>query len=326
MLQLYAAINETGSQHTRRHAPCQDHFLVRHTNRRTLYTLADGHGSAPYTRSGLGARMMCAAAAKILLAEHAELRNDAELAADLKDTYDRLVHRHLAHRPLADWELERLSDRPPSQAYGCTFLAALVTEQEVLCCQVGDGEIALVDPCAGFLPPLPADSACTANLTSSMAYSREDCLAHFRFQRYQQPVSALLLCSDGYSHQGNHPYNALSLLKLNEPATLDQVLDHGRHGDDLTFLLAVDPSLIATEGFQSCLPHTIHRGELLQQAHTLKAQLSTAECYLKLALNQIHAAANPEHAAALTERLRPRAMAYQTALQTYRQLQQELSC
>lgn len=326
MLQLRAAIRERGSSHIQRNAPCQDQFLVRKDGNSTLFTLADGHGSAPYTRSGLGARMMCAAAEHVLLAEHAIEQPDRILAAALKDTYDHFVARHMQFRPLAPWEKDALGSRPPEHAYGCTFLAVLSTEQEIFCCQVGDGHIALLDPRAAFLPELASDSACMGNVTSSMAYEWEDCLKHFRLRRYPQPVAALMMYSDGYAHPGQQPYEAAGLLAMDPAVSMEQILSEGRHGDDLTFLLAVDPRQTATEAFQSCLPHTVRQGALLLQAQQLKAQLQSAECYLQLALRQIRAAADPEKAANLTERLRPRAEAYRSALQTYQQIQQELSC
>lgn len=326
MLQLRAAIRERGSSHIRCNTPCQDQFLVAQNETAALFTLADGHGSAPYTRSGLGARMMCAAARQVLLAENAITQPDQALAAALKDTYDHLVARHMQFRPLAQWEKARLETRPPEQAYGCTFLAVLSTEQETLCCQVGDGHIALLDPCATFLPSLASDSACMGNVTSSMAYEREDCLNHFRLRRYPHPVAALLMYSDGYAHPGLHPYAAAGLLAMDPSISMEQILSEGRHGDDLTFLLAADPRQTAAEAFQSCLPRTVYRGALLLQAGQLKTQLQSSECYLQLALKQIHTAADPKKAAALTEQLRPRAKAYQAALQTYQQLQQELSC
>ncbi len=326
MLQLRAAIRERGSSHIQRNAPCQDQFLVEQTKHAALFTLADGHGSAPYTRSGLGARIMCAAARQVLLAENAITQPDSALTAALKDSYDHLVARHMGLRPLAQWEKERLGSRPPEQAYGCTFLAVLSTEQETLCCQVGDGNIALLDSCAAFLPPLASDSACMGNITSSMAYGRDVCLHHFRLRRYPQPVAALLMYSDGYAHLGQQPYAAAALLAMNPAVSTEQILSEGRHGDDLTFLLAADPRQTATEAFQSCLPHTVHRGALLLQAQQLKAQLQSSECYLQLALRQIHTAADPKKAATLKEQLRPRAKAYQSALETYQQLQQELSC
>ena len=280
MLQLRAALRERGRSHIQRNAPCQDQFLAEQNETAALFTLADGHGSAPYTRSGLGARMMCAAARHVLLAENAILQPDHILTAALKDAYDHLVARHMQFRPLDQWEKAALGSRPPEQAYGCTFLAVLSTRKETLCCQVGDGHIALLDSLAAFLPPLESDSACMGNVTSSMAYERENCLKHFRLRRYSQPVAALLMYSDGYAHPGQHPYGAAGLLAMDPAFSIEQVLSEGRHGDDLTFLLAVDPHKTATEAFQSCLPHTVHRGVLLLQAQQLKAQLQRSECYL----------------------------------------------
>ena len=324
MLRLRTAVNERGSTHIQLHAPCQDRFLVRSHGQRTLFTLADGHGSAPYTRSGLGARLMCAAAARVLLADGAEVKPDDVLTSALKDTYDRLIRRHLALRPLADWELERLADRPPEQAYGCTFLAALSTPQEVICFQIGDGTIALLDEMGAFLPPLDMDSACMGALTSSMAYDRERCLAHFRVRHYPQPVAALLMCSDGYCFSGNAPCQAAGLLTLNDAPELDAVLKRGRHGDDLTLLLAADDALIATEAFQSGLGRTLRRGQKLEQAARLKAELDRTACYLRLALPKYRTAADKAQAEAWLAKIRPKAEAYRAALSAYEELKQEL--
>ena len=267
---------------------------------------------------------MCAAAARVLLADGAEVKPDDVLTSALKDTYDRLIRRHLALRPLADWELERLADRPPEQAYGCTFLAALSTPQEVICFQIGDGTIALLDEMGAFLPPLDMDSACMGALTSSMAYDRERCLAHFRVRHYPQPVAALLMCSDGYCFSGNAPCQAAGLLTLNDAPELDAVLKRGRHGDDLTLLLAADDALIATEAFQSGLGRTLRRGQKLEQAARLKAELDRTACYLRLALPKYRTAADKAQAEAWLAKIRPKAEAYRAALSAYEELKQEL--
>lgn len=323
MLRLRTAVNERGSIHIQLHTPCQDRYLIRSNGQCTLFTLADGHGSAPHTRSGLGARLMCSAAARVLLADGAADEPDAVLTAALKDTYDRLVRRHLALRPLADWELERLQGRPPEQVYGCTFLAALSTPQEVICLQVGDGTITLLDEMGMFLPPLERDDFCTGALTSSMAYDRECCLAHFRVRRYPQPVAALLMHSDGYCFSGRFPYRAAGLLALNGAPELEAVLRKGRRGDDLTFLLAADDVLTATEAFQSGLTRTLRRGERLEQAAQIKMEMERTACYLRLALSKYHAAADKAQADAWMAKIRPRAEAYRAALSAYEELKRE---
>lgn len=270
----------TGSAH--RH--CQDRYRVVSDGDHLILAVADGHGGRPYVRSGLGARMACAAAVEVLL----NCPDPARIPGAIKDCYDGLVTRHLALRPLVDWELERLGDRPPAEAYGTTLLAALLGPDSTGLFQVGDGELYALDPHGDFFPALPEDTACVGNLTTSLASGRAHVLARFRSAWFCGPAVALLLFTDGCG--GGLLRAACALADPEGPEEqLRELFRETAHGDDQTLLLFCSP---VTEGedFRAGLAENICRMEekrrLQRQMRRDRAEYAELRSYLRLALRK----------------------------------------
>lgn len=301
--------NLRGRHHVQRNLPCQDRFLARTGAEGTVLAVCDGHGGAPYTRSGLGARILARCAAGLL---SAGLPGE-EAAAALKDRYDRLVNRHLALRPLKDWERSRLGRRPDQEAYGTTFVCAVLTGEGTDVFQLGDGGVFLLGRDGRFLPPLPPDPDCVANVTSSMAYPREECLRHFRFHRYP-PAAAAFVFTDGWAFSGPLPWEAAALLLEPERAeeALDELLLQGDHGDDQTFLCAYDPEQIAEPAFRAGVEAEAELGKEALRRAAMEAQMHQLACYLKLAMKKVKRMQRSQDPglAAFLEAMRPRAQAY----------------
>lgn len=225
-----------------RHRHCQDRFLVQDTGKELLVAVADGHGSAPYTRSGLGARFACRAAIDLLR----QVPDDIFPAA-LKTRFDRMVQRHLAFHPLEDWEKERAQSLPSSEAvYGTTLLCARITDKGATVFQLGDGEICVLDFLGNCLPALPSDPNCVGNITSSLVNGMEFCCRHFRTVHYSEPIGGIVLTTDG-CEGGSFPA-AWAMLPDNQ-GVLEKIMDTTNHGDDQTLVLAFDPAAAAEAAF-----------------------------------------------------------------------------
>ncbi len=268
-----------------RHRFCQDRYYTHRCADRLILAVCDGHGGRPYCRSGLGARFAAAAAVAVL-------ESDIEAAlipAAIKDRYDAMVKKHLAHRPLTQREAERAGDMPHSGVYGTTVLAAVITDHGTDIYQLGDGEIRAVSKKGNFFPMLPADESCRGNLTSSLANGREFALRHFRHLHYASPIGALMLFSDGCEGGFLDTAHALT-----DPSRLEEglqaMLHRTDHGDDQTFLLAYDPTAIAQESFQETLTQRIKAArEAIRRKNQIRREreeYARLAAYMNLALQK----------------------------------------
>lgn len=213
-----------GAAHRRSGASNQDaiDWQATYGNEQPLLVLAlaDGHGSAHFVRSEIGAAI-AVRVARALLRDLGEETNrtgdvsagkrfvDQHLATLLVRGWRNLVAQHWATTPLSASELARLDaplparlDADPYRLYGSTLVAALVTTGFILYVQLGDGDVVTVD-LAGQVarPPLPVDSALFANATSSLCMEN----AAHSVRTYFQPTGArlpalILLATDGYAN------------------------------------------------------------------------------------------------------------------------------
>lgn len=273
MIQLYARKIKGNHRH------CQDACLIRQLPESTVLAVADGHGGSAYVRSGLGARFACAAAAKLLAAGI----STEEFPAAMKDTFDRMTQKHLLHRPLEDWESERLRGLPPLQSYGTTLLAAHLTPEGTRVFQLGDGGIHALDSHGRFLPELPPDPDCLGSITTSLVQPGEQVHSHFRSAFYKD-CAVITLFTDGYCCSGR-PIGLLEA--LGDPEATEAALKKGWRGDDQTLLLAVLSDAAASEAFSVGFEKEARlvREEEAARKVTVKAALEYRElyCYLQLA-------------------------------------------
>lgn len=223
------------------HRTCQDAFRLENTPDETLVAMADGHGDICYVRSGIGARIACAAAVKRMK----QGISPEAFAATVKDDFDRMVCKHLKMFPLTEWELNRMDGLEPLRAYGTTLLAARITPEETQVFQIGDGAIHAIDTNGRFLPQLRDDTGCMGRATSSLAQNRQYVLEHFRSSQYPA-CAAVMLFTDGYQCHGR-PLEAAEA--MSDFDAIPAVLQKGERGDDQTFFLAVQSDTIAAEAF-----------------------------------------------------------------------------
>lgn len=318
----------TGSSHIMRHKPCQDRLCHVQTPDFTLVAVADGHGSAEYTRSGLGARFAVYAAQKVLPSD----APDEEVVADIKWLYDHLVARHLSRHPLSDREMALLSAAKlhPVAAYGCTLAVAVIdyAHNSTTRYCLGDSGVFSIDTSGHFPPPLPEDPACVGSATSSMCQSPETVKQHFRIQHLDGSIMAAVgVYSDGAEAEEWRAAEALFDDEASEEPMENRVsklLKLTDHGDDQTFVLAVDPEAVTTDDFQAGLAEEIHRGHQLLAVTRGVEKRKQMETYLRLLLDKAKRLSGSEAVKFKDEVLRPAAEEFAALNNTIEVLRMEL--
>lgn len=320
----------TGSSHIMRHKPCQDRLCHVQTPDFTLVAVADGHGSAEYTRSGLGARFAVYAAQKVLPSD----APDEEAVKDIKWLYDHLVARHMARHPLSDREMGLLSAARlhPVAAYGCTLAAAVIDSKHntTTLYRLGDSGIFCIDASGHFPPSMPEDPACVGSATSSMCQSPETVKEHFRIQHLDGIMAAVGVYSDGAEAED---WRAAEVLfsKGDEASEesmenrVEKLLKVTDHGDDQTFVLAADPEGVnTTDAFRAGLAEEVHRGHQLLAITRGVEKRKQMETYLRLLLDKSKRLSGSEAVKFKDEVLRPAAEEFAALNNTIEVLRKEL--
>ena len=322
----------TGSSHITRHKPCQDRLCHVQTHDFTLVAVADGHGSAEYTRSGLGARFAVYAAQKILPSD----APDEEVVGDIKWLYDHMVARHMARHPLSEREMGLLSAARlhPVAAYGCTLAVAVIDYNRGTTTRycLGDSGVFCIDTGGRFPPSMPEDPACVGSATSSMCQSPESVKQHFRIQ-HLDGMAAVGVYSDGAEAEDWRAAEALFSKGDDEESTesmenrVSKLLKLTNHGDDQTYVLAVDPEAVTTDAFQAGVAEEVHRGHQVMALNRLVEKRKQAEVYLRLLLDKAKKAKRLSGSEAVKfkdEVLRPAAEEFAALNNTIEVLRKEL--
>jgi serine/threonine protein phosphatase PrpC len=213
-----------GASHERSGTPNQDAIHWRSQSGAGLpvvLAVADGHGSAKYFRSEVGARLAVETAAEVV-SDFLAGQSGAQNLSAIKRTAEEwlpvaLVRRwleavgeHSTAHGLSEVEHDLLqagSGAPVGTvtssssplAYGATVLVAAVAESFTLFLQLGDGEILTVSDEGEVSRPLPADERLFANETTSLC--APEAWRDFRvcFQAISHtPPAIILLSTDGY--------------------------------------------------------------------------------------------------------------------------------
>ncbi|HYJ84967.1 MAG TPA: PP2C family serine/threonine-protein phosphatase [Pyrinomonadaceae bacterium] len=185
-----------------------------------VLAVADGHGSAKYSRSHVGASLAVETTAQLMYefvagqtgADNLSLTKRAAeewLPGALVRAWLAAVAEHASVHPLSDVELDALGgnrsdlassiNEKLSIAYGTTILATAVTESFVLYLQLGDGEILTVTTRGEVSRPLCKDDRLFANETTSLCAPEawRDFRVSFQHRPQMEPA-LILLSTDGY--------------------------------------------------------------------------------------------------------------------------------
>lgn len=319
----------TGSSHITRHKPCQDRLCCVQTPDFTLVlAVADGHGSPEYSRSGIGARFAVYAAQKVLPSD----APDEEVVGDIKWLYDHMVARHMARHPLSEREMGLLSAARlhPVAAYGCTLAVAVIDSKHNTTTRyrLGDSGVFCIGADGRFPPSMPEDPACVGSATSSMCQSPETVKQHFRIQHLDGSIMAAVgVYSDGAEAEEWRAAEALFDDEASEEpmeTRVEKLLKLTDHGDDQTFVLAVDPEAVTTDDFQAGLAEEIHRGHQLLAVTRGVEKRKQMETYLRLLLDKAIRLSGSEAVKFKDEVLRPAAEEFAALNNTIEVLRMEL--
>ena len=318
-----------GSSHITRHKPCQDRLCCVQTPDFTLVlAVADGHGSPEYSRSGIGARFAVYAAQKVLPSD----APDEEVVGDIKWLYDHMVARHMARHPLSEREMGLLSAARlhPVAAYGCTLAVAVIDSKHNTTTRyrLGDSGVFCIGADGRFPPSMPEDPACVGSATSSMCQSPETVKQHFRIQHLDGSIMAAVgVYSDGAEAEEWRAAEALFDDEASEEpmeTRVEKLLKLTDHGDDQTFVLAVDPEAVTTDDFQAGLAEEIHRGHQLLAVTRGVEKRKQMETYLRLLLDKAIRLSGSEAVKFKDEVLRPAAEEFAALNNTIEVLRMEL--
>ena len=198
-----------GAVHERNGLPNQDaiHWLPASGEGSSIVlAVADGHGSARYSRSHIGARLAVESATQLV---QEFLDNDSDNLSLIKDATEDWLPRALV-RKWSEVVTDHLNADPIGEensliAYGATLIVAAVSERFALYLQLGDGEILTVSESGEVTRPLTRDDRLFGNETTSLC--APDAWRDFRvsFQPLTHSCPALILLStDGYPNSFRH--------------------------------------------------------------------------------------------------------------------------
>jgi serine/threonine protein phosphatase PrpC len=175
-----------------------------------VLAVADGHGSARYSRSHTGARLAVESSTELVqefLNSQIEAGNLSLIKDATEEWLPRAIVRKWVELVLEDLNSDPIGDEPEQSvvAYGTTLLVAAVTEQFALYLQIGDGEILTVSESGEVTRPLTKDDRLFGNETTSLC--APEAWRDFRvsFQSFNQsPPALILLTTDGYPNSFRH--------------------------------------------------------------------------------------------------------------------------
>jgi hypothetical protein len=207
-----------GASHERKGKPNQDAIEACQPEERDLPLMAvvsDGHGSAAYFRSDVGARLAAEVVIDVLrgfVREHSETNElrtikavaESRLPPTIERKWRDAVDRHLEEAPIGDEQqgaVVPLGVDRRYQPYGATVLGALVEGRYLLLLKLGDGDILLVDRDGNVVEPFQPDDRLIANETTSLCQTNAQRSMSVGFQVLAgNPPSLILLSTDGYAN------------------------------------------------------------------------------------------------------------------------------
>jgi hypothetical protein len=204
-----------GANHVRVEMPNQDAYAVRpeladaaDPSDTVVLAVADGHGSAAHPRSATGAEIATEKLVDLATSFSAACAENEPLHM-LKSVAQEQIPRELvrnwqyvvrAHATVAANPLGAQDDYEVLLAYGCTLLGAVITPRLLVCWQLGDGEIAIVegtDVSCPLAPDKPRLGVETDSLCQPDAWSRM--MIHWRPFHDARP-DLVLLATNGLAN------------------------------------------------------------------------------------------------------------------------------
>ena len=203
-----------GAGHTKKDIPCEDAYQTLQSRYGEVFAVSDGHGDMNCPRSSQGSQIACRIACDMLLdfsKTHVSVVSCKP--EEIKSLIKRIllcwkyeVHEDLRINPLTQDEEDGCRQYLPlyqegkflEHIYGATLIAGVRNKKYLLLIQQGDGRCSVYDEKGSVSQPIPWDSRCFANVTTSLC--DEDAEEGFRWiliSREEKEPTAVILSSDG---------------------------------------------------------------------------------------------------------------------------------
>ncbi len=213
-------LSKQGATHIKNNKICQDASFSFRDEKKVIVVVCDGHGGEDYIRSDVGAKfaaditgkLMQEFLDKITFVEIKEKNNEllVDLQNDIIQTWNEAVLSHYRENVFTVADLENVSEKyyknyekgkNVENAYGTTLVAFGMTSEFCFGLHIGDGKCVVVDTKGGFSEPIPWDSRCFLNATTSLC--DDNALVNFRNYFSKELPIAVFLSTDGIDDSFN---------------------------------------------------------------------------------------------------------------------------
>lgn len=220
-----------GSSHKVSGTPCQDYSLSKEFDKYSIVALSDGHGSKTYVRSDIGSKLACEIAINLTqdfindnystLASLTKIEDYSpdfckaqnplftDLFNKINEAWEAAILKDKNERPFSEREKSLLGTSDIKHAYGCTLIVGVKSNDFTFIFHIGDGRIYTISYLNEWEQPVPWDTDCKDNTTTSLCENNPV----YRFRYYFNPTKKqpfiILLCSDGIEdcYGGEHDGN-----------------------------------------------------------------------------------------------------------------------
>lgn len=205
-----------GRRHVVEHTVCQDYSGVSFfpSNREIgLYAVSDGHGSVPFSQDGSRIAIGCL---EELIKDMVERFSNREVVELIQSLYfkerlietwkQKVISDALLQQRITKEDIETKSDEDLVASYGCTLLFTLQVGNAIICGNIGDGEIVLLNKQNEFYKHINEEDSLDES-TLSMSHLRPDFLVVSVFD--VRDFDYALVCTDGISKPFGYMFDGI---------------------------------------------------------------------------------------------------------------------
>lgn len=211
-----------GYSHIKKNTCCEDASISLSVDGINVIVVSDGHGDPACFRSQIGSKLAVEIAAEKLVSFAKNIQDQGWEDQLLNPAQQEKLLRQLIRSIIGNWNLQiatQLEAEPITEEefavsrsyeaayragrdlphiFGCTLIAALVTDRYLLALQQGDGRCVVVHGDGTTDQPIPWDDRCVGNVCTSLCH--EDAVYSCRYyvqDLRQDPLIACFAVSDG---------------------------------------------------------------------------------------------------------------------------------
>lgn len=293
--------HKIGTSHIAKGLQCEDYSLCYEDEHIAICAISDGHGDKNCFRSAFGAKEACKSAIRQIRTffSYGKETKDAlqkdsnvvlnQLEKSIISDWTKRVEYNASINPFTEKELSPLADdikefyksySRVQKAYGCTLIAAVITDYCWFAIQTGDGVCTAIFDDGVYVNPIPSDNeGCVGNRSTSICSS--DAIRSFRHFYGTVIPQAVFVTSDGIEESFSEAdlfkcYYTISYWSNTEKKEemqnrLEELLPQissGGSGDDVSLSAIINSSYPAIQAKQSI--QEINKKVALCEEHTKK--------------------------------------------------------